>query len=247
MGSDIKRNKNNLDFIAYLGHEFRTPLNVILGFSEAIREEFYGPLDNEKYREYVHHIYETATSLSEMVNTLLDLTKYELGYVSLREEEVDLETFLRLCIHQMEGYSLKSSSCTFRLQIKTPITLFADHLRLKQIILNLLSNACKHSPPEGVVTILLEVSARGEPILRIRDQGNGMTEHEVAHAFKPFEHGFTMSESKYIPGTGLGLPLAKKLMEAHGGTLRLESKVGEGTCCTLTFPQQRHVMLLKAA
>lgn len=247
MGSDTKENKNNLGFIAYLGHEFRTPLNVILGFSEAVREELYGPLENEKYREYIHHIYETATSLSEMVNTLLDLTKYELGHVSLREEEVDLETLLRLCVHQMEGYSLKSSSCTFSLQIKTPLSLFADPLRLKQIILNLLSNACKHSLPEGIVTIFLDVSARGEPTLRIRDQGKGMTEHEIAHAFKPFEHGFTMAEGKYIPGTGLGLPLAKSLMEAHGGTLSLESKVGEGTCCTLTFPQQRHVMLLKAA
>lgn len=240
--------KNKLNLVAYLSHELRTPLNALLGFSEAIKEEMYGPLENEKYQEYIHHIYETAISLSQMVDSFLDLTKYESGYLTLREEEVDLENLLRLCIHQMEGYSLKSTECVFNLKVKGPVILYGDPLRLKQIFLNLLSNACKFSPPKGVIEIHLEkASPHDEPVVRIRDHGTGMTEEEIDAAFKPFEQGFHFPLGKPLPGTGLGLPLAKKLTEAHGGTLVLKSQTGEGTTCLLTFPQERSVRVLKKA
>lgn len=226
------------EFLANISHELRTPLNAIIGFSEVIEKESNGPIGNPTYREYAGYIGDSGKHLLSIINEILDLSKIESGQAELHEESIDtaevIQSALRLVAMQSkaEGVYLKHEEAA-------DIPGFLGDPRLvKQILINLISNAVKFSRADGKVIVRTEVGAAGGLEIQVKDTGLGMTTDEVAIALKPFRQ-IENAYSRSRPGTGLGLPLAVALTELHGGTLRVESEPGKGTTILLRFPASR--------
>ncbi|WP_436642725.1 ATP-binding protein [Microbaculum sp. FT89] len=226
------------DFLAKMSHEIRTPLNGIIGFSEVILEERFGPLGNDRYREYMKDIRESGEHLMSLVNDLLDLSKVEAGKLQMSFTNLRLNDLVEQCVAVMQPQSNRA-----RIIIRTSLPsglpgVVADARSIRQVLLNILSNAIKFTPPGGQVIVSTALGETGEVHLRVRDTGVGMSESDVATAMEPFRQLAT-TPSTGERGTGLGLPLARALTEANRATFNLTSKAGEGTLVEITFPQQR--------
>jgi signal transduction histidine kinase len=225
-------------FLASMSHELRTPLNAIIGFSEIMRDELFGPLGSHPYREYAVLIHESAEHLLDVISDVLDASKAETGTLAIEEGIVDTGAVVRNCIGVVAGtMAEKTLSLTTDLDPEVP-RLRADHGRVRQIILNLLLNAVKFTPPQGRVTLRVHRDAEGGLVLSVADTGIGMSQDDMATALEPFAQ-VDSSLTRRFPGTGLGLPLARALMRLHGGDLSLESRVGQGTTVTVRFPRER--------
>jgi signal transduction histidine kinase len=229
-------NRAKSEFLANMSHELRTPLNAVIGFSEIMREASFGPLA-ARYREYAGDINASGRHLLTVVNQILDLAKVESQQLGLDEGWYSLPEIADACLTIVQGKALKG-----RVTIETDLPadlplLFADQTRLRQILLNLLSNAIKFTPAGGTVILSAQIAADHAEI-RITDTGIGMNAAEIAIAFTPFRQ-VDSSLSRRYEGTGLGLPLAKALVEQHGGTLALESQPGLGTTAILILPADR--------
>lgn len=225
-------------FLSNMSHELRTPLNSIIGFSELIKNSAMGPLGNERYVQFIDDIYSSGNHLLKLINAVLDLSKIDAGHMTLDERSTDMERLARETIRQVGPLADAKSIDLVYSPATKPILVHGDETKLKQIILNLLSNAIKFSENQGEVR--LEVVA--DPVqglrLSVQDRGIGMREEHIAIALSPFgqvEDPLTRSHD----GTGLGLPLAKKLAELHDGTLTVESEPGVGTTITITLPPSR--------
>ncbi len=231
-------NRSKSEFLANMSHELRTPLNAIIGFSEMMRLETFGPIGNPRYIEYVRDIHESGTHLLSLINDILDLSKIEAGAFELKEEEVDLAQVVAACRRIIEVRA-KEAGLTLdtRLSGKLP-KLWSDERAVKQIILNLLSNAVKFTPTGGKVTVRAEIEEDGCFVLSVSDTGIGIDADDIPKVFKPFSQ-IDGSLSRKHDGTGLGLPLVKSLVEVHGGTIELESELGNGTIITIRFPAER--------
>jgi len=226
-------------FLANMSHELRTPLNAIIGFSEVMKEQMFGGLGKQEYVQYAADIHGSGTHLLRLINDILDLSKVEAGAQELFEEEVDLSDVVR---ESMEMVRERASRASVAVVAKLPETfpkVFADHVRVKQILLNVLTNAIKFSEPSGNVDIVLEEEPQGV-MVRVADDGIGIAAEDLDTVLKPFGQVTDMM-TRGKEGTGLGLPLCKSLMELHGGRLELDSRVGEGTQVTLVFPPGRVV------
>jgi PAS domain S-box-containing protein len=224
-------------FLATMSHELRTPLNSIIGFSELVLAESLGPLGNEKYRGYIGNVLESGQHLLQLINDILDLVKAEAGKLTLQEDEVDpriaVESACRVMSHRLEKSKL---TLVRRLPRNLP-WLRADELKLRTVLLNLLSNAMKFTPAGGEI----EVSASADPgglAIAVADTGVGIAAEDFDKVSEPFGQ-VDGRLSRLHAGTGLGLPLVKAIMELHGGSLRLESTVGVGTRVTARFPPER--------
>ncbi len=222
----------NSEFLANMSHELRTPLNAIIGFSEMTRNEIYGPLCNEKYKEYIVDINESGKFLLAIINDILDLSTIEAEKIELDAEPVGLATLtgvaLRMVGRQAEYRRVRLVNMVSG---DTPL-IAADKRRIKQILVNLLSNAVKFTPEDGEVTVNAGLDANGYMNIVITDTGIGMDEEGIARALEPF--GQVPGDAAIAhKGTGLGLPLTKGLAEAHGGTLELESAPNAGTTVTV--------------
>lgn len=233
--SDIKS-----QFLAHMSHELRTPLNAILGFSEVIKDQLFGPVGNERYRAYVADIFGSAQHLLQVVNDILDLSKLESGKVELAESELDLASLIRDCIKLVKGQADRRA---IHIAVELPADLLAasvygDELRLKQVILNLLSNAIKFSESGQPAVIGVARTESGELAITVRDSGIGMSSADIPIALEPFRQ-LESALTRRFDGTGLGLPLAKMLVELHGGTLTLDSAPGVGTTVTVLLPKAR--------
>lgn len=231
-------NQAKSEFLANMSHELRTPLNAILGFSDMMSQRVFGELGAKQYGDYADHIHESGRLLLDIINDILDLSKIESGQVQLNPEILDLAAILgdaRVFLKR------KANEKNVPIEIILPDDapyLYADKRLVKQILLNLLSNAVKFVPVGGKVSLAAGRTAAGELEIAVSDDGPGMTKDEVAVALTPFgQAGTTMTRSH--EGTGLGLPLARTLMELHGGTLVVESSKGSGTTVTLHFPKDR--------
>jgi two-component system cell cycle sensor histidine kinase PleC len=231
-------NETKLRFFANANHELRTPLNAILGFSEIIETEAFGPVSQPRYREYAGDIHRSADHLLSLVNDLLDLTRTETRGRPLQDEGYcDLRQVMEEALHMIwpvaerEGVTLQSRVAT---QIDG---LRANERMVKQILLNLLSNAVKFAPG-GEVLLSAWRDDGGAIEIAATDNGIGMSPAEVAIALTPFGQVDNKLTRKHA-GTGLGLPLARAMMEMHGGSLRIESEIGRGTIVTLRFPAAR--------
>ncbi len=236
----VTASKAKGEFLAHMSHELRTPLNSIIGFAELLDRQHLGPLGAAKYQEYVRDILDSGKHLLALINAVLDWSRAEAGKLILHEEEIDLLALGRICLRSMqeiaESRSLKLAD---QLDIgPEPPLLFADARMSRQVILNLLSNATKFTPPGGEVAMGISRSEDGGLTLTVRDTGIGIEKSDLARVFEPFVQA-DGSHNRRFEGSGLGLPLSRRLMEAHGGSLTLASIPGQGTVATMTFPSAR--------
>lgn len=223
-------------FLASMSHELRTPLNAIIGFSEMISSEIFGPLGHAKYREYASDIRDSGQHLVDLVGDVLDLSKIEVGKLNLSLGPVEIPHVLAECIRVMRGRAEESAIKLRIEEVPTELPIIvADELRLKQILLNLLSNSWKFTPEGGSITVAADAAVRGFVRIRVTDTGIGMDRKDLRRVMNPFEQAEGQNYAK-MEGSGLGLPLARALARQHGGDLVLESILGKGTTATVTLP-----------
>ena len=238
-------NRTKSAFLANMSHELRTPLNAIIGFAEIMRDELLGPIGAPHYREYAADIFQSGTHLLDLINDILDLSKVEAGRLELHEENCNVPEILAASLRLMNE---RAHASEIRIEQHFPANLpllRADARSLKQIVLNLVSNAIKFTPADG--RILISATA-GEDCFRlsVKDTGIGMTPDGVKKALEAFGQVDSSLSRKY-QGTGLGLPLTRALVELHGGRLEIESALGAGTCVTAVFPAERIIRELPPA
>jgi signal transduction histidine kinase len=221
------------DFLAKVSHEIRTPLNAIIGFSEVMMEERFGPIGNERYRDYLKDIHASGGHLLSLINDLLDLSKIEAGKLELTFANVSLNDITQQCVAIMQPQANRE-----RVIIRTALAsklpqVVADARSVRQIALNLLSNSIKFTTAGGQVIVSTARKDDGEVVLRVRDTGIGMNEKDLATALEPFRQ---VATSGRPGGTGLGLPLTKALAEANQASFRIKSAPKEGTLVEVAFP-----------
>jgi signal transduction histidine kinase len=221
------------EFLANMSHELRTPLNAIIGFSEVLLEGYVGPMP-PKQHEYLTDIHQSGQHLLTLINQLLDLSKAEAGKLDLAEESIDLGELVDTCLALMRADADKGG-VRVESRLEHPIPILADPLRIKQCLLNVLSNAIKFTPAGGVVLISGRIGAQGLDIA-VSDTGVGLPAGEIRKVFERFGQG---GNARTAGGTGLGLSLTRQLMDLHGGCVSMESKVGVGTKVVLHLPACR--------
>lgn len=231
-------NEQKSEFLAHVSHEIRTPLNAIIGFSDVMLEERFGPINNQRYREYLRDINRSGSHVLELVNDLLDLSKIEAGKLELSFEAVDLNQIVAESVALLQPQA-NSNRIIIRTSLSRAVPkVVADTRSMRQIILNLVSNAIKFSDQNSQVIVSTVYENSGEVALRVRDTGKGMTDSELIDAMKPFQQVHKVSEEKQA-GTGLGLPLTKALVEANRAHFSIESEPDSGTIANVNFPNQR--------
>jgi signal transduction histidine kinase len=226
------------DFLGKVSHELRTPLNTITGFAEVMMSERFGPIGNERYSEYLKNIHDAGTNLVSLLNDMLDLSKVETGKLNLTFANVSLNDLTQQCVGIMQPQANRA-----RIIIRTAIAkalpqVVADERSLRQIVINLLANSIKFTGPGGQVIVSTAVSDSGEIVLRVRDTGVGMTEHDIETALEPYRQSAT-SGSWGSGGVGLGLPLTKALAEANRANFSIKSAPNAGTLVEVAFPHSR--------
>ncbi|MGQ9369629.1 sensor histidine kinase [Azospirillum sp. ST 5-10] len=226
------------DFLALMSHELRTPLNTVLGFAEMIRDRAWGPRAEDRYIEYAADIHAAGTHLLSVLNDVLDLAKIEAGRMTLHPEPLDPQGLATACLRLCAGQA-RSSGVALTAEVPPGTApLHGDARALRQIVVNLVSNACKFTPRGGSVRLAVADHPDGGSVITVADTGVGMTPDGITKALQRFgqvENRFTRTQV----GTGLGLPLAKGLVELHGGSLSIDSAPGQGTTVTLLFPGAR--------
>ena len=229
------------EFLANMSHELRTPLNAIIGFTEVLELGGAGPLQ-PKQAEYVGVVRNSGRHLLEVINDILDLAKVDSGQFELQEEDaVDPRRIVDECMALVKAHADRGAiRLGAEFEDNLPL-LCADPTRLKQILLNLLSNAVKFTGPGGSVTAAIRRSKEGGVVFDVRDTGLGMTAREIDIALQPFRQLEPVHTRRH-DGTGLGLPLAQRLAELHGGSLHIESEKGRGTTVSVRLPPTRVVM-----
>lgn len=231
-------NRAKSEFLSNMGHELRTPLNAIIGFSEIIKNEVLGKMENRQYWEYARDIYESGRNLLNIINEILDVSRIEAGDRQLNEGIVNVDKLMKSCIEFVQPKADAGELTIINLMDGTVPNLIAEELALKQIMLNLLSNAIKFTPEGGRVTLAHEVDSEGMMRISVTDTGVGLDESEIEKALSPFGQVET-ALSRSGSGAGLGLTLVDSLMKLHGGKLELFSQKGIGTTVTIIFPARR--------
>ncbi len=228
-------NRAKSEFLAIMSHELRTPLNAIIGFSDVMQCGHFGPLGDARYVEYIGDIRNSGLLLLDLINDILDIAKIDAGKLVLYFEPLDAGALLRDDVKRMQP---QADAAGVALRVELPadtVTVQADKTRLRQILLNLMSNAIKFTPRGGTVTARL-VEVPGAVRFEVADTGVGMTDFEIQKALEPF--GQVQSAlSRNRGGTGLGLTIVKQLTELHDGSLSIDSVAGRGTCVSVTLPQ----------
>ena len=222
-------------FLANISHELRTPLNAIIGFGEMMHRQILGPIGLPAYREYAHHIHQSGMHLLSLVEEMLDLSKVEAGKLEIERVATEPGTLLAesLVMLRPTAEAAQVEMIVTGAPSAWPV-LGGDPVKLKQVFVNLLGNAIKFTPAGGQVTISGEVA---DAFLRIRisDTGIGMRAEEIPLVVQPFYRTSSAYDAKH-QGAGLGLPFAKAVVELHGGSLAIESRLSLGTTVTITLP-----------
>lgn len=230
-------NRTKSEFLANMSHELRTPLNAVIGFSEVMTSQVFGPLGSDQYHDYAHSIHESGRHLLDLINDILDVSKIESGQLTLAEEILDLTAIITASQRLVRERAAKAGIALHAELPSDLPRLRADQRRMKQVFLNLLTNAVKFTPPGGAVTVSARHTAEGL-LVRVIDTGIGMRPEDIPLALLPFRQ-IDSGLSRRHEGTGLGLPLTKALVELHGGSLQLKSAPGQGTEVRLWFPADR--------
>ena len=231
-------NKSRSEFLAMMSHELRTPLNAVIGYSEIIKQETFGPVGSPKYREYVDDIHDSGCHLLNIINDILDLSKLETGGLELLEVDVSVAEALDASARLVRERAV-TDGVTLELNGGDDLpTLRADERKLKQIIVSLLSNAVKFSSRGGTVTLNAWCRPESGYVFQVADTGIGMALEDIPKALAPFGQIDSDLNRRY-EGTGIGLPLTKALVEMHSGSIDVQSKLGAGTTVTIRFPAER--------
>ncbi len=226
------------EFLARVSHEIRTPLNAIIGFSELMIDEKFGPIGSDRYRDYLRDINRSGNHVLDLVNDLLDISKIEAGEQEMNYEAVSLNDTLGESVAVMQPQANRDrviirSSFASRLP-----EVVADLRSVRQIALNLLSNAVRYTQAGGQVIVSTSYEPSGDVVMRVRDTGIGMSLSEIDQALKPFKQINALKRGRH-DGTGLGLPLTKAMVEANRARFSISSTPGEGTMVEITFPSTR--------
>ncbi len=234
-------NRTKSEFLANMSHEFRTPLNAVIGFSDTMRQQVLGPLGNPRYREYVDNIHYSGQHLLAIINDILDLSKIEPGRLEIEDDVFDIAGMIEEAL-----ILIRPRAAEAELSVKVDVApglppLRASKVKLKQILINLLANAVRFTPAGGRVSLRVDHAGDGGLRIRISDTGIGMTADEIALALQPFAQVDSKLSRKY-EGTGLGLPLARRLIELHGGRLEIASQPDSGTTADVFVPADRIVL-----
>ncbi len=229
---------NKTEFLAHMSHEIRTPLNAIIGFSDVMINERFGPLSNERYKEYLKDIHRSGNLVLSLVNDLLDISKIEAGGQSFDFRAIELNSIVEEAVSLMQPQASQE-----RVLIRTAYgydlpQLVADERSIKQIVLNLVSNAIRFTDAGGQVIVSTNYEKNGDLTLKVRDTGIGMNENELEDALRPYRQ-VGQTPDNQTGGTGLGLPLARALAESNKGDFRIRSTPGEGTVIEIAFPASR--------
>jgi two-component system cell cycle sensor histidine kinase PleC len=231
-------NRAKSEFLANMSHELRTPLNAIIGFSDVLRSELFGPVANARYAEYIRDINDSGNHLLDIINDILDLAKAEAGKLSLNENDADIagcvEDAVRMCRSRAVGANVHLRT---QYPDETLICLIDERL-IRQIVLNLVTNAVKFSEAGGEVKIAVALDSDNRLLIAVKDDGIGIAPDDIERVQKPFEQVETSFSRRY-GGTGLGLPLTRKLAELHGGEMTIDSELGRGTTVTVALPATR--------
>jgi PAS domain S-box-containing protein len=231
-------NRSKSEFLANMSHELRTPLNAIIGFAEIIKGEMFGPSGQPQYVEYARDIYDSGDLLLSLINDILDMSKMEASKRTLSEVVLNMEKTIDAAVRLV---SVRAKASKLHLNVVIPKDLPAfrgEEKALKQILMNLLTNAIKFTPEGGEVTLRALLDDKRRLVIRVEDTGIGIAQEDIPTAMAPFGQIESVLSRKH-QGTGLGLPMAKALTELHGGTLELVSRVGGGTVAIITFPADR--------
>ena len=232
-------------FLASMSHELRTPLNAVLGFSEAMQQEIFGPLGSARYKEYLGNIHDSGSHLLSLINDILDIARYDAGQGELQEELFDPARLISDTIAMMAAQAAKAQVALMGDVASNLPCLNGDKRRIRQVLLNLVSNALKFTPPGGRVTVRAFHDEQ-RFVLQVTDTGIGIAHSDFHKVLEPFGQVDSSLARKY-DGIGLGLPLTRQMVELHGGDLDLDSMVGHGTTVTITLPASRLVPRAEAA
>ena len=225
-------------FLATMSHELRTPLNAILGFSEVMKAEIFGAHATPTYREYASDIHQSGQHLLNLINEILDLSRIEAGRYELNEESVRLAYIVEDCHHLLKLRAKKRGTVIREIVEAGLPPIWADERAMRQIVLNLLSNAIKFTPQGGEIRLKLGWTASGGQYVSVADTGPGIPEDEIPTVLASFGQG-SLAMRTAEQGAGLGLPIVKGLVDLHGGTFALKSKLREGTEVIVTLPASR--------
>lgn len=233
-------NISKSQFLAVMSHELRTPLNAILGFSEVLRDQLLGPIENARYTDYAKDIHDSGQHLLSLISDVLDLSRIEAGKLELNEVTIDPLQLARECIHYFDGKAREHRTRLVLNDRSGGTRLCGDERAVKQILLNLMSNAVKFARNDTDVDVDIELTGDGGLAFNVFNRGDGIAAADLQRIMQPFtqlQNAHTRSEH----GTGLGLSITRHLTQAHGGTLELRSDLGVGTTATAAFPARRSV------
>lgn len=235
--SDVA-NRAKSEFLANMSHELRTPLNSIIGFSEIIRNEVFGPISPRSYLEYARDIHDSGKNLLAIINQILDISRIDAGERELKESLFDLRKVVSVALEIMMPKVTAAELTLIENGIESLPKLVGEEVAVKQMLVNILSNAVKFTPAGGRVTLGGEIDAVGNLRISVSDTGVGLGEDEIQRVMSPFG-GVDGRLNKSTSGIGLGLSLVRSLMTLHGGQVEIFSQKGLGTTVTLVFPKER--------
>ena len=226
------------EFLGTMSHELRTPLNAIIGFTELMKEEVMGPIDNTQYRSYIADIHFSSTHLLNLINDILDVTKAEAGKLDLQEEVFDLREMIEAVV-RVSGPPIEKAGLTVGIDLPPDLPMLrADERKARQVFFNLIGNAVKFTPAGGRIEIRGGFDQQSGMTITVKDTGIGIAPENLTRVLEPFVQ-VGSPVSRHHAGTGLGLPATKRIMELHHGTLALRSIVGAGTEASVSFPPER--------
>ncbi len=226
-------------FLANISHELRTPLNAIIGFSEILKDEVMGPINNDQYKDYINDIHASGVHLLSLINDILDYSKAEAGKLEVEMVDVDVTKVMQSCLRLVSPRAEAASVILVDEIPKDHYVVKTDPKRLKQILLNLLSNSVKFTPAQGKVSLSSWYNVvEGTLHIEVKDTGIGIAPKDISKVMSTFGQVQNEYNRKY-EGTGLGLPLSKKLIELMGGRFIIESQVGTGTKITIVLPKDK--------
>jgi len=236
----IQANKSKSVFLANMNHELRTPLNAIIGFTDMMQQEAYGAIPQEEYREYIDIVNSSGHHLLSVINMILDMSKIEAGKMEPKNQEVDVYDLIQL-VRRMMTSTAEKKNITIKAECADDVPdILGDMTLLRQVILNLVSNAIKFSHDNSEVNMSVKINEQGQMVIQVIDQGVGISDKDRENVLKPF---FQVDGelSRAQEGTGLGLSIVKAYLDIHGATFDLNGELGVGTTATITMPASRIV------